>query len=223
MRFLHAVLHPGGEGPFPTLIALHGHGAHALDLIGLNQLLPDGLLWLCPQAQFTIEQGFYGFTWFHFDGADQRRQEESDQVIDELREFIDRAVERYPIDPERLALLGFSQGGMLGYRIALSEPGRFAGLAALSTTLSAETAAAASAGDPLSRLPVLVQHGAHDPMIAVARARESRERLEQLGVDLEYHEYQMGHQVNSESARHLGAWLTSVLKLTPPEEAQGGS
>ncbi len=213
MRFLHAALHPDGEGPFPTLIALHGHGAHALDLIGLSQTLPGGLLWLCPQAQFTIEQGFHGFTWFHFDRSDPRREEELARVVDELREFIELAIERYPVDPQRLALLGFSQGGMLGYRIALSEPGRFAGFAALSTTLSAETATAVTGGPALSRLPVLLQHGEHDPMITVARARESRQLLEELGVDLEYHEYPMGHQVGVESARHLGAWLTRVLRM----------
>ncbi len=213
MRFLHSTLHPGGEGPFPTLIALHGHGAHALDLIGLSQTLPGGLLWLCPQAPFTIEQGFHGFTWFHFDRSDPRREEEQKQVVEELREFIDLAIERYPVDPQRVALLGFSQGGMLGYRLALSEPGRFAGFAALSTTLSADTATASGGGTTLSRLPVLVQHGEHDPMIAVERARESRQRLEELGVDLEYHEYAMGHQVGAESTRDLRAWLGRVLRM----------
>jgi len=217
MPFLHAALHPGGEGPFPTLIALHGHGAHALDLIGLSQTLPAGLLWLCPQAQFTIEQGFHGFTWFHFDRSDPRREEELAQVVDELREFIETSIERYPVDPERLVLLGFSQGGMLGYRLALSEPERFAGFAALSTTLSPETATTVAGGATLGRLPVLVQHGDQDPMIAVERARESRERLEELGVDLEYHEYPMGHQVGAQSTLDLRAWLSRVLKMAAPE------
>ena len=60
---------------------------------------------------------------------------------------------------------------------------------------------------------MLVQHGTEDPMIAVDRARESRERLETRGVDLEYHEYEMGHQIGPESVQDLTAWLTSVLKL----------
>lgn len=213
MKFLHSVLHPSGSGPFPTLIALHGHGAHALDLIGLSQTLPDGLLWLCPQAQFTIEQGFPGFTWFHFDRSDPRREEEIAQVGEEVREFIEMAIELYPVDPERVVLLGFSQGGMLGYRIALSEPDRFAGFAALSTTLSEETSAVVNDNSSLRRLPVLVQHGENDTMIPVERARESREQLEGIGVNLEYHEYSMGHQVGIESARDLGEWLTRVLRM----------
>jgi phospholipase/carboxylesterase len=101
--------------------------------------------------------------------------------------------------------------------MVLSEPERFVGLAALSTTLSAESAERLSPGEELSRLPVLVQHGTQDQMISVERAQESRDRLEALGVELEYHEYEMGHQVGNESASDLSAWLVNVLKLTGGE------
>ena len=213
MHFRHAVLRPEGEGPFPALIALHGHGAHALDLIGLSQFLPEQLLWLCPQAEYTVQAGFHGFTWFHFERDDPQREQEVAQVVARLRAFIDAAVERYAIDPQRMALLGFSQGGMLGYQLALSEPTRFAGLAALSTMLSAPFADALPPAEGLKQLPVLVQHGTHDTMIGVDRARESRDRLQAMGVDVEYHEYEMAHQVGNDSARDLAVWLTSVLKL----------
>ncbi len=213
MKFLHSTFQPAGDGPFPTVIALHGHGAHALDLMSLSQHLPEGLLWLSPQAKTSIEEAFYGFTWFHFERDDPKRDDEIGGVIEELREFFDEAVEQYPIDPQRTVLLGFSQGGMLAYRLALSEPTRFAGLAALSTTLSGKSAAAITASDELKTLPVLVQHGTEDPMIAVDRAQESRDRLEAMGVDVEYHEYDMGHQIGAESLQDLTTWLTSALKL----------
>ena len=216
MKFLHASFQPAGDGPFPTVIALHGHGAHALDLIGLSQHLPQGLLWLCPQAENTVDEDFYGFTWFHFGRDDPKRNEEIDGVIDDLRAFFAEAAERYPIDPERTVLLGFSQGGMLAYRLALTQPQRFAGLAALSTTLSADSADTLTPSDELKALPVLVQHGTQDQMIAIDRARESRERLETMGVDLEYHEYEMGHQIGTESSHDLAVWLSSVLKLDQP-------
>ena len=214
MRFLHAMLHPGGEGPFPTVIALHGHGAHALDLMGAAQTLPPGVLWLSPQAEFGVDPGFYGFTWFHFGRDDDRREGEIAGVIEALDGFIDEAAERYPIDRERMVLLGFSQGGMLAYRLALSQPARFAGLAALSTTLSAESAAALGGVEGVDELPVLVQHGTQDPMISVDRARESRDRLRELGVNAEYREYEMAHGIGSESANDLAVWLASVLRLT---------
>ena len=118
---------------------------------------------------------------------------------------------------------GVGQGGMIGYRMARSEPGRVVGLAALGTTLSAEAAERLSPGEELSRLPVLVQHGTQDQMIGVERARESRDRLEALGVDLEYHEYEMGHQGGNESGGDLSAWLANVLKLAGGEPASDES
>lgn len=212
MQFEHAVLRPPGEGPFPTVVALHGHGAHALDLLGLSQVLPGGLLWLCPQAEHPVE-GIPGFTWFHFDRDDPERRAEMERVVERLSAFVEQASERYAIDRERTLLLGFSQGGMLGYRLALSQPARFAGLAALSTTLPAGDDGASDDVAALRRLPVLVQHGTRDPMITVARARESRDRLQALGIDPEYREYEMAHQIGNQSTRDLGEWLGRVLRL----------
>ena len=210
----HVIAHPGGTEPVPTVLALHGHGANGQDLVGLAPHLAGGrTLWICPQAEFPVEPGFFGFTWFERDGSGQRASNEPDRTIEVVRSFIDEAFARYPVDRQRVVLLGFSQGGMLAYRIALSEPARFKGLAALSTTLSEEMAAGLELGEGASALPVLVQHGVEDPMISVDRARETRDRLEALGVDAEYHEYAMGHAIGQESALDLSRWLESVLGL----------
>jgi phospholipase/carboxylesterase len=212
----HVIAHPGGGEPLPTVIALHGHGAHGQDLIGLAPHLAGGrALWICPQAEFTIEPGYYGFTWFRRDTASgQRATDEPERTLGIVRAFIDEAFARYPVDPARVALLGFSQGGMLAYRLALAEPRRFVGLAALSTSLAADQAEAITPGDGIGELPVLVQHGLEDPMISIDRARESLERLRALGVTPEYHEYAMAHAIGQESAMDLSRWLERVLRLS---------
>lgn len=216
MTLAHVVAHPGGSEPLPTVIALHGHGANAQDLIGLAPHIAAGrTLWVCPQAQFTIEPGLYGFTWFQRGPDGQRDPQQFEHTVEAVKDFIDEARARYPIDPARTVLLGFSQGGGLAYRIALAEPRRFAGLAALSTSLSDELAGTLEPGDGVGDLPVLVQHGENDPMIDVDRARQARERLRAIGVEPEYHEYPMGHEIGQQSARDLSAWLERVLDLGP--------
>jgi phospholipase/carboxylesterase len=214
----HVIAHPGGTEPLPTVIALHGHGAHGQDLIGLAPHLAGGrALWICPQAEFPVEPNYYGYTWFKRDAAGQRAAEEPARAIEAVRAFIDEAYARYPVDPARVVLLGFSQGGMLAYRIALSTPRRFVGLAALSTGLAADQAEAlrSSEGglDGIGELPVLVQHGLEDPMISIDRARESLEHLKSLGAAPEYHEYPMGHAIGQDSAADLSRWLERVLRL----------
>jgi phospholipase/carboxylesterase len=130
-----------------------------------------------------------------------------------LETFLEQCLERYPIDPKRLALLGFSQGGVMAYSLALSKPQRFSALAALSTWLPGELAQRLGIGDGVRDLPVLVQHGTDDPTIEVARARDSVERLRDLKVQLTYREYGMGHEITPRGLGDLSAWLDEkVLK-----------
>jgi phospholipase/carboxylesterase len=212
----HVVAHPGGDEPLPTVFAFHGHGAHAQDLIGLAPHLAGGrTLWVAPQAPYDIEPGFYGFTWFQRGPDGQRSPEGVERTLDDVRGFLEEPYRRYSVDPSRVVLLGFSQGGMIAYRLALEEPRRFAGLAALSTTLSEEMVEALGPAEGREALPVLVQHGAEDPTIGVDRARESKTRLEALGITPEYREYAMGHAIGQESAVDLSRWLERVLALGP--------
>ena len=216
MSLVHSVWHPSLEGPVPTLIALHGHGAHGMDLMGLAPLLAAGrLLVICPEAEFPIEGQGGAFTWFAREGSAQRTSEEFERVAAALRAFIDEAVPRLGGDPARVAILGFSQGGTLAYRLALGDPGRFRGLAALSTYLPEEGIEHAAATEAVERLPILVQHGTADAQIAVERAQQSRDLLLIMGARPDYREYAMQHQIVASSLRDLSRWLEQIFDLPP--------
>jgi len=217
VELIHTYYEPAGAGPHPTIVALHGWGASALDLIGLAPYLAGGSFQvICPQGAITVPLGgATGFGWFPLtsggqvaDGATIAR------AADALRDFLERARERYPIDPRKLVLLGFSQGGVLAYVIALGDPTRFAGLAALSSWLPPTLAAALPTDEARRQLTTLVQHGSDDGIIAVARARQSVETLRGLGVPLTYREYAMGHEINGASLSDLSAWLAEKI-LSP--------
>jgi phospholipase/carboxylesterase len=218
MTLVHVVWHPGGPpGPKPALIALHGHGAHGQDLLGIAPFLAAGRVQvICPEAEFVLQPGALSYTWFDRDERGQRTPEEFERVAGLLSDFIDEAVERYGADPQRLALLGFSQGGTLAYRLGLAQPARFRGVAALSTWLPDEALAAADR-DLAAGLPVLVQHGTADPMIGIDRARASRAALVELGIEPEYYEYAMQHQISAESLRDLSTWIERIFDLPPLE------
>jgi phospholipase/carboxylesterase len=213
MDVVHTLWRPAGNGPLPTVFAIHGHGAHAQDLLGLAPVLAGGRVQvICPQAGFPLQPGVQSFTWFESSGGDLRRTpEEFERVSTLLERFIDDASDRYAADPARSVVLGFSQGGGLAYRIGLARPQRFAGVAALSTWLPDEAVTAADR-EHLAALPVLVQHGAADPLVAIERGRESRERLIELGIEPDYREYPMQHQINNASLADLSAWVEEVLE-----------
>jgi phospholipase/carboxylesterase len=133
---------------------------------------------------------------------------------EKLEAFLDQCVERYPIDRKKLVLLGFSQGGVMAYSLALTNPQRFAALAALSTWLPKELASRLNISDGVSALPALVQHGINDPTIEVARARDSVDRLRGLKVPLTYREYEMGHEITPKGLGDLSAWLEETVLKT---------
>jgi phospholipase/carboxylesterase len=131
-----------------------------------------------------------------------------------LQQFLDDCLAHYPIDAKKLAILGFSQGGVMAYSLALANPDRFAALAALSSWLPPELVPHLSLGSSAQALPTLVQHGTQDSMIEVDRARQSVETLRQARIPLTYREYEMGHEIRPRSLSDLSAWLDEKV-LSP--------
>jgi phospholipase/carboxylesterase len=193
---------PAGED-LPAVIALHGWGANAHDLLGLAPMLHDGqAIVLCPQGRVRVPLGggVSGYGWFQMVPGTPADPVVFNASADALRAFIDEALDRYAIDPQRVAILGFSQGGVMGYELALREPQRFAGLAALSTWFPEPLIETLPKLPEHEGFPVLVMHGTQDSKLPVERARESREALRRR-------EFEMGHEIRQDALRILIRWL----------------
>jgi phospholipase/carboxylesterase len=161
--------------------------------------------------QFPIGPNASGYGWFPLSGGATADPAAISAAGDSLVAFVDAAQRRYPIAADKLALLGFSQGGVMAYLLALRQRQRFAALGALSTWLPP---ALVEPGADLAQLPVLVQHGSRDPLIAVARGQESVASLRQLGANVVYREYDMGHEINAKSLTDLATFLRDKV-LSP--------
>ena len=207
---MHAVHVPAGEGPFPTILALHGWGANAHDLFGLAPYMHGGeALVLCPQGpiEMSLGEGLRGYGWFPLTEGQPSDPEAVAQAPKLVREFLDESLSRYPIDRRKLLVLGFSQGAVIAYDLALRDPETYAGLIALSSWLPAEMVASIPKQDAHQNLPTLVVHGTEDQMIPVARAQESRAKLLEYGVPLTYREFEMGHEIQVDALRALVSWM----------------
>jgi phospholipase/carboxylesterase len=217
MELLYTAHVPPGEGPFPTVVLLHGWGASAHDLIGLAPALHGGrALVLCPQGPVAIQPqpGMIGYGWFPL-SAGRPPDPTAVRMAQGLVEiFIDDVCERYPVDRSKLVLAGFSQGGFMAYRIALSDPARYAGLIALSSWLPAEIADEVEPTPAHAQLPALVIHGSKDPMVEIERAYASRDALLKLKVPTVFREYEMGQEVRPEALREIVTWLEDKV-LSP--------
>ena len=214
MELLHCVYEPEGEGPHPTILALHGRGANAMDLLGLAPHLCGGVFRvICPQAPLEVElgPGMTGYAWFPMSLGGDIDTAAFLSARDRLRAFVDQCAERYPLGSRKLVLLGFSQGGGMAYSLGLSEPDRFGGMCILSSWLREGTLSALGVADRVDSLPTLVHHGRRDELIELARAQHSITLLEKLQVPVDYTEYDMGHEITSRSLADLSGWLQAKV------------
>jgi len=210
MELLYTAHVPPGDGPHPTVIALHGWGASAHDLLGLAPVLHRGqALMLCPQGPFAFQvgPGTPGHGWFPLSEGRPPDPAAVQEAQGALERFVEAAAERYPVDPRHLVLAGFSQGGFMAYLLALNDPERYAGLLALSSWLPPEVAQGIAPRDAHAWLPTLMVHGSEDPMIPIARAYEARDALLGLKVPVAFREYEMGHEIRPEALREVVGWL----------------
>jgi phospholipase/carboxylesterase len=217
VQLIHTIHEPRGTGPHPTILTLHGRGANAFDLLGLAPHFCNGkFLLICPQAplETPIGPGAVGYAWYPMSPGGPPDVVAMMSSKNKLEEFLGECLKRYPIDQKKLAVLGFSQGGVMAYSLALANPRRFTALAVLSSWLPAELLSQLAVSEAVQSLPTLVQHGAQDPLIEVRRARDSVERLRELRVPLTYREYEMGHEITPRSLTDLSAWLEEKV-LSP--------
>jgi phospholipase/carboxylesterase len=214
---IHTIYEPSGTGPYPTILTLHGRGANAFDLLGLAPHLCNGkFLMLCPQGPLETPIGpdAVGYAWYPMSMAGPPDIGAMLASREKLQSFLDACLKRYPIDARKLVVLGFSQGGVLAYSLALATPERFAALAVLSSWLPQELVPQLAIRQAVQSLPTLVQHGSQDSMIEVGRARNSVERLRELRIPLTYREYDMGHEIGPRSLAELSAWLEERVMKT---------
>ena len=221
MELLHTAHMPSGDGPFPTIVALHGWGASAHDLLGLAPILHGGrALVLCPQGPIALQTGpaSIGYGWFPLAQGRPPDPTAVSMAQGLVEIFLDEACARYPVDKSKLVLAGFSQGGFLACQIALSDPARFAGLLAMSSWLPPAVAEKLQPTPAHQSLPTLVVHGSRDPMVPIERAYESRDALLELGVPTTFREFEMGHEIRPEALRDILVWLEEKV-LSPVQPA----
>jgi len=192
-----------------TIIAIHGRGADAPDLIPLVQSLElaDTLV-IAPRAPMPYDFGG-GYTWYDLSEEAIPHPGTFNRSLNLLTKFISEVKQAYPIDPTRLILLGFSQGTVMSYSAGLTKPDGIIGIVALSGYIP-QKSGLQFRWEEAKKLPVFVSHGAYDELIPVTLARESVQLLTKAEAKVEYHEYSMGHEIKQETLADLKTWIHAL-------------
>jgi len=207
-----------GENPVGSIIWLHGLGAdgHDFEPIVPELRLPADLplRFVFPHAPVqpvTINGGMAMRSWYDILSLDSAGRADRDGLLKSsalLEELIAREIER-GIEPERIVIAGFSQGGAVAVHTALNTEHPIAGLMALSTYLAlpedAENAACRK------DLPIFMAHGSFDPVLQFDWGRSSAEKLTENGYTVNWHEYPMEHAVCPQEIADISQWLLTIF------------
>jgi phospholipase/carboxylesterase len=193
----------------PVIIMLHGYGSDENDLFSFASELPSKYNIISLKAPYPMQP--QGNAWYaiHFDNVDGKWSDDAQAIKsrEKVIACIDEIVEKYNIDSNNITLLGFSQGTILSFSIALSYPEKIKNVIGLSGYINEAIFKDNYQSNDFKNLSIYSSHGSVDQVIPVDWARKTEPFLKELGVKCDYSEFPIGHGVSPQNFYALKTWL----------------
>jgi len=197
----------------PLIVLLHGYGSNEADLFSFEGELDPNAFVVSAQAPFALPGG-YGHAWYaiNFDAGMNKftDDEQAKQSRDLIASFVNELLLTYPIDVNNITLIGFSQGAILSYAIALTYPEKIKNVVALSgyfhPTIMVE---GFEKNEKFKKVNFFSSHGTVDQVIPIEWARKTPEIFKTLGMQIAYKEYPVGHGIAPQNFHDFNKWLMS--------------
>lgn len=201
------------------VVLLHGYGADGNDLIDLGatwqELLPDAAF-VSPHAPEPCGMAPVGRQWWELTFRDpDERWRGVNKAEPDLNHFLDQELARLGLAPEKLALVGFSQGAMMALHVGLRRAVMPAAIVAYSGQLvGAEHIKTDAKGKP----PILIVHGDQDNIVPVTSMFEALAALGKAEIPAQWHlSAGIAHGIDPEGLRHGGEFIAQNFGLKLPQ------
>ena len=198
--------------PKQLVLLLHGYGSNGANLITLapswQRVLPDALF-LAPNAPqrcgMTADYQWWGLNAF----TPQVLAAGAAAAGPPIDAFIDKKLNQYGLTEGDTALVGFSQGTMMALHIGLRRKRQVAAIVGYSGMLTGE---ATLSREAVVKPPVLLVHGAADPIVPVGALHAAKGGLERLGIAVTTHVSNgLGHSVDQVGLSLGGDFIARAL------------
>lgn len=178
-----------------ALVLLHGRGGSAQEMLTLAREIDAGQgvrTWLVPEAA--------GRLWYPFSLLE--KVERNRPHLNSALALVNRVMEKIAaanLAPERVVLLGFSQGASVALEYAARNARRYGGIIALSGALLGPEGTPRDYEGSLAGTPLFLGHGDSDPNLPKRRVDETATVFERLGAVVTKKMYPgLGHAMNAE-------------------------
>jgi len=203
--------HAGSQDK-PLVIFLHGSGSNEEDLFDIKDRLPADYTFLSARAPIEVEPGAY--QWFNKKPGDG----EYDGVTEDLKtsermltDFIAKATAKYHTQPSKVFLVGFSQGAIMSYEVALRHPDSVRGIAALSGKILPVLKTELKPLQGMKQLQVFIGHGTADQRVPYTGATDADKVLQDLSIQPAFHAYPgITHTISEPEIGDLNNWLQKI-------------
>lgn len=191
------------------LILLHGYGSNEEDLFSFANELSNELLIISARAPQTLGFGSYAWYTIHFNNSDGKFSDTAEAIDSRelIAKFIQEIQEKYHIHPNKTFLLGFSQGTILSYAVALNYPKLVQKIIALSGYINPDLLPKNLNAADYTNLDIFISHGSVDQVIPVEWANKAPQFLNKLHIKNSYQEYPVGHGVSPKNFYDFKTWI----------------
>lgn len=169
-----------------------------------------------PKQPVTINRGLKMRSWYDIktmdlsNRADIPTLEQSEALVNQL---IEQQISS-GIKPQRIILVGFSQGGVLALYTGLRQKYKLGGIVGLSCYLARTDLPQLGAAGKNSATALFLSHGEHDTTVPFAAGQQASQQLTAAGFELTWSQYPMEHWVCEPQLLKLGQWLTQQLAIS---------
>ena len=171
--------------PRQVIILCHGYGGDGKDISALainwQRFLPDAIF-LCPNAPEVCVVNPLGYQWFDLTSEKKEIILEKSLIAEEkLNTFLDQVFNNFQLEPFNLALVGFSQGCMIGIQVGLKKKEQINCLIGYSGKVINQK----HLSDNINSKPkMFLMHGANDTIVPPTHLLEAKEYLKNHGINV---------------------------------------
>ncbi len=193
----------------PVIIMLHGFGSDENDLFSFATELPKEYTVIALKAPIPMQP--YGNAWYNIYFDDTKGKFSDDEQAIASRELvvncIDEIIDLYQVSEAHVTLLGFSQGTILSFAVALSYPQKVQRVVGLSGYINEGILKEGYENNDFSNLKIYTSHGTADQVIPISWAQKTKPFLDNLNIPCKYSEFPVGHGVAPQNFYELKEWL----------------
>ena len=186
----------------PLVFLLHGFGSNEQDLFSFSPYLNQEATIVSLRAPIMLYPNSYAWYNIYYSGSVKSYDKEAAKLIrDKLINEMDYFINKYDCDPNRITLIGFSQGAILAHAIAQNS--NIKNLIALSGYVDEELISF----EKTKNLSIYISHGKDDEVIPFEESFKTNKLLDDHNVKYEFKAFDQGHGVNSENLKSFLDWL----------------